>query len=304
MKLGYDEIVVTTDHIDDLLLQMKEKHISLYSLRKIDHQVYRFYTPIYQRHKVKACHLSIKRSIGVFHYLLLLVKGDYLFLTLSFILTLMILPSFILKIKIDGPDHQLNQRLSSYLDKQNITILKKQMSYNQIDHLYELIKDDYLKEIDYLNIYQNGCVFHIRYSQAITSQKVKEKYCNIVSKCDAIVQSIEVAQGNILVKVNDYVKKGDILISNEIESTDGKIQMIPTYGIIKGYTYHIYTSSIDLKRLKKEDGFSYLLFKTRMQIPANAKIDKEKVLSYDIIGKKLVLKMYYVFIEEISVEEK
>ena len=47
----------------------------------------------------------------------------------------------------------------------------------------------------------------------------------------------------------------------------------------------------------------YLLFKIRSQLPKDVKIDREKVLSYDIIEKKYVLKMQYVFIEDIAIRE-
>ena len=55
--------------------------------------------------------------------------------------------------------------------------------------------------------------------------------------------------------------------------------------------------------LKIKIYLAYLLFKIRSQLPKNVKIDREKVLSYDIIEKKYVLKMQYVFIENIAIRE-
>lgn len=41
-----------------------------------------------------------------------------------------------------------------------------------------------------------------------------------------------------MVKVNDYVKKGDLLVSNTVTSTSGVDKIIETQGIIKAYTYN------------------------------------------------------------------
>ena len=47
-----------------------------------------------------------------------------------------------------------------------------------------------------------------------------------------------------------------------------------------------------------------MLFQIRSKLPAHVKIDKEKVIYYGIMNKKIVLKMQYVFIENIAVKEK
>ena len=109
---------------------------------------------------------------------------------------------------------------------------------------------------------------------------------------------MDVKQGNVLVKVNQYVKKGDVLISHQIEDTKQQIKMIPTLGSVEAYTYQYIEASSS--NVKDKDIFAYLLFKIRSQLP---KIDREKVLSYDIIKKKYVLKMQYVFIENIAIRE-
>lgn len=303
MTLGYDEIIVTTDNIVDLLRQLREQSLIIINLRQIDQNTFRFYVPIYLRYITKKCHLTIYRSVGILHYLLLLCQINHLFLTISFAITLMILPQFILDVQIEGYNRQVNQEITDYLQKNHIHRFQKSLDYKDIDKLYEQIKDRYIDKIDYLNIYQNGSVLHIQYTNVVSSYETKEDYQNIIAKCDGVIKEINIARGNILVKVNDYVKKGDILVSNTIEATDGKTKIVPTYGVIKAYTYHCYTSEMDSRKMSKEDAFSYLLFKTRQALPSNVKIDKEKVLSYDIIDKKLVLKMQYVFIEEISMKE-
>lgn len=103
-----------------------------------------------------------------------------------------------------------------------------------------------------------------------------------------------------MVKVNDYVKKGDLLVSNTVTSTSGVDKIIETQGIIKAYTYIDYEASIDKNKFDDGEAFSYLLYSIRCKLGIIDKIDRENVLDYGIIGNKRVLKMQYVLIEDIA----
>lgn len=67
---------------------------------------------------------------------------------------------------------------------------------------------------------------------------------NIVAKCDAIISSYEVYSGSSQIELNQYVKKGDILISSSVENT-----LVEARGIVYGTVYEEKTISI----LKEED---------------------------------------------------
>ena len=117
-----------------------------------------------------------------------------------------------------------------------------------------------------------------------------------------MIQSLDVKSGNIMVKKNDYVKKGDLLVENTIISTQNKTKIIPVEGHVYGYTFHQYEASV--KDLKQDQGdvFYQLLLKIRSQIPAGAHIDKENVLQMTRNRSKITLKMHYTLIEDIAVK--
>lgn len=303
MKLGYDYIVIETNEPVSFLKEVKSYHLTIINLKQIDQNIYSFYTPIYQRYIIKKLNLKITKSIGILHYLLLVLRLPHLFFTLAFIVSLMVLPKFIYGYQIDGTNPQVNQQLMTYL-KINVPYFHTSLTYEQLNKLYDQIKDQFLDKIDYLNIYQNGGIIHLEYTNAVINQKQTLDYHDYVAKKDGIICRVNVKKGNVVVRLNQYVKKGDLLISHLIEGTDKKTKIIPTSGEIYAYTYHRYQVSIDKGNLSKEDCFEYLLFQIRSKLPENVKIDKEKIISYDIIDKKLVLKMQYVFIENIAVKEK
>ena len=95
-------------------------------------------------------------------------------------------------------------------------------------------------KIDYLNVYQKGSVLHVEYTPASHNQKTVLKYQDYIAKKDGIIRQLDVKQGNVLVKVNQYVKKGDVLISHQIEDTKQQIKMIPTLGKCRSLYLSIY----------------------------------------------------------------
>lgn len=303
MTLGYDYIVVETDDIILFLRKVRSYHLHIFNLKQIDQFTFSFYTPIYQRFIVRKTGLKITGSVGILHYLLIVFHLPHLFFTVAFLISLLIFPQFVYDQQISGTDPELNMQLESYLQKQ-IPFLHKALNYEEINQLYDQIKDHFADEIDYLNVYQNGGIIHLEYTNAVSNQQNVPDYRDYVAKKDGIISYIDVKKGNVLVSVNQFVKKGEILISHLLESTDKKTKIIATEGKIYAYTYERYQASLEKGKYTKETDFAYLLFQIRANLPANVKIDKEKVISYDIINNKLVLEVQYVFIENIAVKEK
>lgn len=303
MTLGYDYIVVETDDIILFLKKVKFYHLHIFNLKQIDQSVFSFYTPIYQRYLLKKIGLKITKSVGILHYLFIVFRLPHLFFTAAFLIGLLVFPQFVYDQQISGSNPDLNTELESYLQKQ-IPFLHKTLNYEEINQLYDDIKERFADKIDYLNIYQNGGIVHLEYTNAVSNQQNVPDYRDYVARKDGVISYIDVRKGNVLVRVNQFVKKGEILISHLLESTDKKTKIIATEGEVYAYTYQSYQATLEQEKYAKDDDFAYLLFQIRKNLPANVKIDKEKVVSYDIINNKLVLKVQYVFIENIAIKEK
>ena len=303
MKLGYDYIIIETNDLVSFLKEVKSYHLIIFHLQQIDHQTYSFYTPIYQRYILKKLHLSITRSVGILHYLCLIFNMPHILFTLAFVLSLMMYPRYIYRYQIEGTNPAINHQLELYLQR-HVPYFHPSLTYKELNQLYDQIQDTFYKKIDYLNIYQNGSVVHVKYTNAVNNKTQTLDYHDYIAKSDGVICKVDVKKGNVVVKVNQFVQKGDVLISHLIEGTDNKTKIIPTQGQIYAYTYKYYQMTYSAHHLSKEGQFEYLLFQIRMQLPTNVKIDKEKVIYYGIIDKKIVLKMQYVFVENIAVKEK
>ena len=290
MRLGYDLCEVVSEDIVGLLKSFKENHITVFQLTKVDDCTYRFYLPIYQRIMVRKYHLTIIKSVGILYYLILMFYRKLSIVgVVSFAVTVILCNQFIFRVEIIGNNPSTTKLVNQVLAENDI---------------YDDLKDSFKGKIDYLNIYQEGGVLFVKYTNSVGAKKVEKNFENIYASKDGVIQKIDVSSGNILVKLNQYVKKGDLLVSNTITSTSEVDKIIETEGTIKAYTYTTYEAKIDKKKMDDGEAFSYLLHTIRSKLGSIDKIDREKVLSYGIIDNKRVLKVQYILIEDIASKEE
>lgn len=305
MKLGYDLYEVVSDDIISLLNSFKKDHLIVFQLTKIDDNTYRFYLPIYQRFLARKYNMQIIKSIGILYYLVVLFcKKINIIGVISFALTLLICSRFIFKVEITGNSPSNTKLVEEVLKENNINAGDLKKSYQELNEIYDDLKASFKGKIDYLNIYQEGGVLFVKYTNSVGAKEVENNFQNIYASKDGVIQSIDVSSGNIVVQVNQFVKRGDLLVSNTIISTDGENKIIATKGKVMAYTYVTYQGEIDAKKMDEGEAFSYLLYTIRAKLGSIDKIDREKVLSYDIIDNKRVLKMQYVLIEDIAIKEE
>lgn len=305
MKFGYDLYEVASDDIISLLNAFKKDHLIVFQLTKIDDNTYRFYLPIYQRFLARKYNMQIIKSIGILYYLVVLFcKKINIIGVISFALTLLICSRFIFKVEITGNSPSNTKLVEEVLKENNINAGDLKKSYQELNEIYDDLKASFKGKIDYLNIYQEGGVLFVKYTNSVGAKEVENNFQNIYASKDGVIQSIDVSSGNIVVQVNQFVKKGDLLVSNTITSTNGENKIIATKGKVMAYTYVTYQGEIDAKKMDEGEAFSYLLYTIRAKLGSIDKIDREKVLSYDIIDNKRVLKMQYVLIEDIAIKEE
>ena len=274
MKIGYDKYSVDESLIYSLLIYARDRRLKLIHLQKKDSQ-FLFYLPVYQRYILKRWDYPYQyiETIGLLKYIFFLSRQP-----------------------------EVNKSMMKTLQKENIDLLKPLQSYEKLNDLLLQFKDIYKEKIEYMNIYQTGSVFHIEYTKRRQETVKKDDYRNLYAKEDGMIQSLDVKSGHILVKKNDYVKKGDLLVENTIISTQNKTKIIPVEGHVYAYTFHQYEASLPNKKQDHGEAFYQLLLNIRAQIPTEAVIDKENVLQMTSTRSKITLKMHYTLIEDIAVK--
>lgn len=304
MKIGYDKYSVDESLIYSLLIYARDKKLKLIHLQKKDSQ-FLFYLPVYQRYILKRWDYPYQyiETIGLLKYIFFLSRQHLNFIgVLFFFISIFVSSYLIFDIQIEGTLPEVNKSMMKTLQKENIDLLKPLQSYEKLNDLLLQFKDIYKEKIEYMNIYQTGSVFHIEYTKRRQETVKKDEYRNLYAKEDGMIQSLDVKSGYILVKKNDYVKKGDLLVENTIISTQNKTKIIPVEGHVYAYTFHQYEASLPNKKQDYGEAFYQLLLNIRAQIPTEAVIDKENVLQMTSTRSKITLKMHYTLIEDIAVK--
>ena len=92
----------------------------------------------------------------------------------------------------------------------------------------------------------------IKYEKRIIMKPKKEnKYCNIVSKKDSIIQQINTYKGQNMVETGDFVKKGEILISGDITFNNETKSSVCADGKVYGNTWYNINIKYPVYRYKK-----------------------------------------------------
>lgn len=162
--------------------------------------------------------ISITRSYG-FTYIKSLIKKNSIFLSFFFlgIILLFILSNIIFEVEIVSDDKNIVKLLNNELDKYNIKKYNKVLSYDKINEIKNKIIDDNKDKIEWMEIERIGTKYIVKLEKRIKNDiKEESKIRHVVAKKSGIIKKIVASNGEVIKKINDYVKKGDILISGEI----------------------------------------------------------------------------------------
>ena len=142
----------------------------------------------------------------------------------------------------DGLDSEILSALKT--NGVGVGTLKGSLSEDEIEQiLYENVEKLSLVDATFY-----GCNLVINYTAVTSGMKEDTGQTNIVAKTDGIISSITVLEGTALVKINDYVQKGQVLIAGYTEE-DGEITECQAKGQVYAYTFKSATVEFPLEKV-------------------------------------------------------
>ena len=124
--------------------------------------------------------------------------------------------SFIWKINIYGNKKIKSNEILNFCEQKKIKVgtLKYKVNTKKLER--ELL--EHFSNISWINIKIKGSKMIMNIKEIIPTEKIinKKEPCDIVAKKDGLILNIITSAGTPKVKINDVVKKGDILVSGEI----------------------------------------------------------------------------------------
>ncbi|MDO4608385.1 MAG: sporulation protein YqfD [Clostridia bacterium] len=230
----------------------------------------------------------------------------------AFISTLVILSNYIWIIKVEGNKRIPTGEIIKICKEVGITegVLKSKINNKYDAQKLQLLHSD----IAWCSLNTEGSVLTVNLSETAFSDKEERKYpTNLKASFTGKIKRINVTSGNTVVKVNDYVTKGDLLVSGIVQnltsdiivhssgeiiaetkrvfSAEGRYiqeQMLPTNEIHNRYTVSFFNLKLPFYLGNIKDDNNYKCDTRTLRI-FNKKIPiKTATERYEILTKKIV----------------
>ena len=189
---------------------------------------------------------------GLVKYENILKKYNVFFICLIIGLVLIkVLSSIIFDIDIEHPKSEIRELVLADLEEFSISKYHFKVSYDEKEKIIKKILHKETDRLEWLEIDSIGTKYVVKVEERIKNDpKIDNTFQHIVAKKDAMILQIEASSGEIKVSKNDYVKKGDILISGFITKDEEIKKKVKAVGTVYGEVW--YQAEITLPKVYKE----------------------------------------------------
>ncbi|MDO5003047.1 MAG: sporulation protein YqfD [bacterium] len=189
---------------------------------------------------------------GLVKYENILKKYNVFFICLIIGLVLIkVLSSIIFDIDIEHPKSEIRELVLADLEEFGISKYHFKFSYDEKEKIIKKILHKETDRLEWLEIDSIGTKYVVKVEERIKNDpKIDNTFQHIVAKKDAMILQIQASSGEIKVSKNDYVKKGDILISGFITKDEEIKKKVKAIGTVYGEVW--YQAEITLPKVYKE----------------------------------------------------
>lgn len=233
IKLGLDYYELNDSNYN-LINNALKNHWQIYDIHNQRHLF--FYASIHDRNSIIAVYPAIKlhKTVGLFGMLFRFLKQKERIVAL--ILCFMLwttLSSSIFQIEIYVNDQTIHAEIQNTLHLLDYKIPFLMTDKNQITlQLFDELKN----QVSWLEIRQKGSKLMIHALARKQAVLEPSSAYNLYAKKDGIVVAFDLKSGNKNVVLNQLVHKGDLLISNQMITSNQEIKEIFVDGKVYAYT--------------------------------------------------------------------
>ena len=237
-------IKISGNNINRIIKRLIKNKINIYNLTKINRNEIEII--IDQDDYRKTYELKGTYNINIIKYLgYISIKKAFkknIIIYISILISLIIIffiSNFIFKIKIYHTNTELKKELLNDLKNYGISIGKYKKSYNEIQTIKQKLLEKYKTRLEWLEITRNGTIYEIRLEERIINDETsKNTPQNIIARKGGIIKKIYATNGVIVKNENEYVSKGDVIISGEIYLNEKLMGIIKANGKVYAETWY------------------------------------------------------------------
>ena len=181
--------------------------------------------------KNKTYEIYINQKYGIVKYTSY-IKENYTFVISLIIgfLFLFLISNTILEIDVIHSNSSLRNLIYDELKDNNISCFRFIPSFKKRKKIINKIVNDNKDKIEWLEIERHGSKLTVKVTERkLNKEKEYDKPRHIVAKKDGVIMKIEASNGVILKKKNDYVSKGETIVSGDIikdETVKGQVRAV------------------------------------------------------------------------------
>jgi len=219
------KIKIKGKNIDRFLNRLYKRNIELLDINKINRKEInlKIYLKDYEKvlrmksiYEIEVINeyglIKIKKNIKKNKLLIFLVTFGYLFI--------MFLTNIVFEVQVIHSNSNIRNLVIKELNKYGIKKLTLKKNFNKLEEISNKILDSNKDKLEWLEIEVNGTKVIVKVEERVLNPEEKTySKQNIVAKKSGIIMSIKSTEGVIVKNVNDYVSKGDVIISGKIMDT-------------------------------------------------------------------------------------
>lgn len=178
--------------------------------------------------------IEIINRYGLARYKYLFQKYIIFLLSIAFSLILIkALSCFILKVEVIHTKQEIRELIITDLEEYGIKPYHFKVSFSKKEQIAEKILEKEKDRLEWMEIEEVGTTYRINVEERKKNNaKINKEEQSIIAKKSGRILEIHASHGEILKKKNDYVQKGDVIISGIIKNKETPVSKIRAEGTV------------------------------------------------------------------------
>lgn len=309
MKKSYDLYQIKAFNELYLIDKIKNSNIKIANFHKIDEYTYSFESNFYNRKKIKKYFPSAKLiySKGIFSFLKFLIIEKITLISIIIASFFFIfLSTRVWDVKINGTYQEINASIIRQLEDFKIKKGAMKPNFKKLKEIENELYTNNEKQIEWIELTIKGSRLYVNYVKRRIAPEIKDTKGKLYASKDGIIAKINISKGNVLVKENQFVRKGDLLVDDRLLSSNNEDVYLGTSGEIYAYTWYIvetqYKTEVSDPVDMFEEAKNECLNKIYPEISTNEEIIKENILHYYVKDNIISIKIHFTLLEMIGEE--
>ena len=235
--------------------------------------------------------IKIKKNLKLSKHIIIITL-------ISFLIFLMF-TNVIFKVEVIHSNKDIRNLLLKELEKEGIKKYTFKKTYKEIENIKEKILNKYPNDIEWLEIEENGTKYTVRVEdREIIKKEEDNNPRNIVAAKDGVLKKVIAENGDIVKDMNDYVKKGDLIINGDLIFNEEVKGRVKAKGKVYAEVWYVTKTEYPfIKKEEKETGkvkevYAIKFLNHTLELALNKfrnkNIKEKEIIKHDLIPIKLV----------------